>query len=545
MKNTRSMFLPLVAGGVLGAVQQLSAQEAPQRMNVLFILVDDMKPILGCYGDKMAITPNIDALAAHGTVFRQNYCQVAVSGPTRVGMLTGLRPDNSLIWTMPRPMREIYPGIVSMPQYFRSLGYQTAGMGKVFDPRNVDEGKDTPSWSIPFLAEWSYYNPDTEKPANGYMLPENKVAQVQAAKEATAKGLKDRPYRQYVNAHSSPATECADVPDDAYMDGALAKLAAATIKTLADASHQGDGQPFFLAVGFRKPHLPFVAPKKYWDMYDREKMPLAEFTVKPKNAPEVAFSDYIEIRDYSDIPPLYTFSDHFENNGIIAIDKQKELLHGYYACTSYTDAQIGMVLQALKDNGVDKNTVVVLIGDHGWHLGDHGLWAKNTNFEQATHSVLIVSDPRIKPSVTDNVTEFIDIFPTVCAMAGVPRAPHLDGVDLTALMRDPSTPLKDVAVSQFARDGDVMGYSLRDTRYRYTVWFNKNYRTTLPYDESLVVARELYDYQADPLETVNQVDNKAYAAVRKQMQERLLQQIAYENQAALYHNTQRPVRARL
>jgi len=330
------------------------------------------------------------------------------------------------------------------------------------------------------------------------------------------------------------------VPDDAYMDGALAKLAVATIGKLAAGAK--NGEPFFLAVGFRKPHLPFVAPKKYWDMYDREKVPLAEFTVKPKDAPEVAFSDYIEIRDYSDIPPLYTFSDNYNNNGIIDIAKQKELLHGYYACTSYSDAMVGQVLKALKDNGEDKNTVIVLIGDNGWHLGDHGLWAKNTNFEQATHVPLIISDPRIAGSVSNNVTEFVDIFPTICSMAGVPMAPHLDGIDLTPVMRDPSKATKDVSVSQFPRENGVMGYSLRDNRYRYTVWFDHNYRTTLLYDEKYVVGRELYDYQKDPLETVNHADDKAYAAVRKLMQERLMQVIADENEKAKYFNTQRKPR---
>ena len=551
MKNTKLILLPALAGGLMGATASHAAankadkaeKNRGQKMNVLFILVDDMKPILGCYGDPMAITPHIDALAAHSTVFRQNYCQQALSGPSRVSLLTGLRPDNSQVWKMPFPMRENYQGIVSMPQYFRSQGYQTAGMGKVFDPRNVDEGKDTLSWSIPFLSEWSYYNPDTPKPSGGYMLQENRDAQVKAVKEAKELGLKEREYRRYVNGHASPSTECADLPDDAYMDGALAKLGVATIDKLAAEARQG--KPFFLAVGFRKPHLPFIAPKKYWDMYDREKMPLAEFTTKPEYAPEVAFPTYIEIRDYCDIPPLYTFSDHYNNTGIIALHKQKELLHGYYACTSYVDAQIGMVLQALKENGMDKNTIIVLIGDHGWHLGDHGLWAKHTNFEQSARSLLIISDPRIKGSVTEHVTEFIDIFPTLCAMTGVPRAPHIDGVDLTPLMKEPAKAVKEVAVSQFNRENDVMGYSVRDIRYRYTVWFNKNYRSTLPYDEKLVVARELYDYATDPLETVNQIDNKEYAAIRKQMHEKLLRHIACENEAARYHNTQRKVRTKV
>jgi len=542
MKYSKLMLVPALAGGMTGVTCK-SGTPADQKMNVLLIMVDDMKPVLGCYDDKIAISPNIDALAARGTVFRQNYCHVAVSGPTRVSLLTGLRPDNNLIWTMPSPMRERYPGVVSMPQYFRSLGYQTAAMGKIFDYRNVDKGLDSLSWSIPHLSEWAYFNKDTERPNGGYILPETKALQEKARREAEALGLKDRPYRQYVNGHASPSTECADVPDDAYMDGALAKLAVATIEKLAVEAQQG--QPFFLAVGFRKPHLPFVAPKKYWDMYDREKMPLAEFTEKPKNAPNVAFSPYLEIRDYSDIPPIYTFSDHYENNGFIPIDKQKELLHGYYACTSYTDAMIGIVLEALKKNRIDKNTVVVLVGDHGWHLGDHGLWAKNTNFEQATRSALIISDPRIKASVTDNVTEFIDIFPTLCSMTGVPMAPHLDGVDLTALMKNPSKVVKEVAVSQFPRENGVMGYSLRDTRYRYTVWFGENYRTTLPYNEKLVVASELYDYGVDPLETVNRIDNKEYAAIRKQMHEKLMRHIAYENEAALYHNTQRPARTKI
>ncbi|MCE5205408.1 MAG: sulfatase [Porphyromonadaceae bacterium] len=535
-----SSMINLTTHHAAAQTSEAARQVKQEKMNVLLIMVDDMKPNLGCYGDRNAVSPNIDALAARGTVFRKNYCQVAVSGPTRVSLLTGLRPDNNQVWTMPRPMREIYPDIISMPQYFRSLGYQTAGMGKIFDYRNVDAGNDTLSWSIPFLSEWAYYNKNTERPNGGYMSPETKMRQIKARQEAEALGLKDRPYRQYVNSQASPSTECADVPDDAYMDGALAKLASVTIGKLAVETKQG--QPFFLAVGFRKPHLPFVAPKKYWDLYDREKMPLAEFTEKPKNAPNVAFSTYLEILDYSDIPPLYTFSDFNKNSGNIYIDKQKELIHGYYACISYTDALIGEVINALKKNNIDKNTIIILVGDHGWHLGDHGLWAKNTNFEQATRSLMIISDPRIKSSVTDNVTEFIDIFPTLCSMAGLPMAPHIDGVDLTELMKEPSKEVKEVAVSQFSREHEVMGYSLRDTRYRYTVWFSKNYRTTLPYDENLVVGRELYDYYADPLETVNQVDNKKYAEIRKQMHEKLLRHIDEENNLANYHNTKRKIR---
>lgn len=544
--------LPLLVAGGAGVMDAMAASRAKttesgpskgQKMNVLFIIVDDMKPVSGCYGDRTAITPNIDALAARGTLFRHNYCQQALSGPTRVSILTGLRPDNSQIWTMPRPMREVYPGIVSMPQYLRSLGYQTVGMGKIFDPRNVDQDKDSPSWSTPFMSEWSYYNPTAGKPTGGYMLPETKKLYAQATREAAGKGLKDRDARVYVNAHAGPSTECADVPDDAYMDGALARLGAATIKKLAAEADRG--KPFFLAVGFRKPHLPFVAPKRYWDLYTRENMPLAEFVSKPQNSVEEAYSSYNEIVSFYDIPPLYTFCDHHQNNGIISEDKQRELLHGYYACISYIDTQIGMVLEALRESGADKNTVVVLAGDHGWHLGDHGLWAKHTNFEQAARAALIISDPRIKPSVTDQVTEFIDIFPTVCTMAGVPRAPHLDGVDLTPLMKEPTRAVNEVAVSQFNRDNNVMGYSIRDTRYRYTVWFGNNYRTTLPYDDKLVISTELYDYDKDPLETVNQAGSREYAAVRRQMHEKLLHLIAAENRTALYHKTQRRVRTNL
>lgn len=508
----------------MGVSQAVSQQ---QKMNVLFILADDLKPVTGCYGSPIALTPNIDAIASRGTLFMLNYCQQALSGPSRASMLTGQRPDHTRIWDMKHFIREQRPGIVTMPEYFKNNGYRTAASGKVFDPRTVDEGHDGRSWSVPYINDILYLNSKSPKPTSGYQGAEAIAALERAKKEAAAKGLKGKDAALYVKGHAGPATECADVSDDAYLDGALARAGVETIKKLA----AGD-KPFFFAIGFHKPHTPFVAPKKYWDMYDRQQMKMAEFQGKPQNAVEIAFPPSQEIRTYCDIPPVYTFNDSRRNNGTITPEKQLELLHGYYACVSYIDAMIGQVIGALKEAKADKNTIIVVIGDHGWHLGDHGLWGKHSNFEQATRSPLIISDPRIGASVTGQVSEFVDIFPTLCSMTGLPVPGYAAGVDLTRTMKDPDRPAREYAVSQYPRNSNgkgVMGYSLRDGRFRYTVWIGDNFDSTKPYNPSQVIARELYDYATDPLETVNCAGDKKYAStvasMDKWLQEFLAKQV--------------------
>ncbi|MEI6139152.1 MAG: sulfatase [Mariniphaga sp.] len=517
-----SLTLPLL--GSYSAIAQ-------NRPNVLFIAVDDLKPILGCYGDKLVKTPNIDRLAKRGTVFMQNYCQQAVSGPTRASLMTGMRPDYTRIWDLKTKMRDVNPGILSLPQYFISQGYSTQGIGKIYDPRCVDDALDQPSWSVPYYKRSDkYISKSTGKPEGQYQLPETKALFVKYTKEGEAKGLKGKELTDYVGSFVKPSVECADVPDNAYNDGSNALYAKEILGQLSK-----EGKPFFFAVGFSKPHLPFVAPKKYWDLYKRDQMPLAPFQQKAKNGPEIGYHTAAELLAYSDIPPIASFSD--QKVGMdLPVDKQKELIHGYYAATSYMDAQVGILLNALDSLGLSKNTIIVLWGDHGWHLGDHNLWCKHTNFEQATHAPLLISAPGIQPSKTKSPSEFIDIFPTLCDLTGVKIPVHLDGKSLVPMMKDSKVSVKEFSVSQYPRpanklenarlgwsDGEFMGYSIRTAKYRYTIWLKDTFRSYKPYSKDLVVASELYDYEKDPNETKNVVDDKIYASVTKDMNDKMLQ----------------------
>lgn len=531
MKSKPLLITPLLLAAA-GTLRAETPQPAVERPNVLLIYVDDLKPTLGCFGDTVAVTPNIDALGASGTIFRSSYCQQSLSGPTRVSLLTGLRPDHTLIWSMPKQMREYYPGIVTMPQYFAGQGYVTAAVGKIFDHRTVDKGHDTSSWTIPYISPGRYLDRSVPGAGSTYLDPATRKAMARCQQEAQAQGLDGKEAHLYVSTHAMPSTECMDVADNAYRDGAIALAGAGTLRKLAAGK-----QPFFLAVGFSKPHLPFVAPKKYWDLYDRERIPLAEFQQKAVASPEIAYhGDYIEVRSFCDIPPLYTFCDEYRNNGIISQDKQRELIHGYYACTSYVDRLVGEMLEALRESGADRNTIVVFVGDHGWHLGDHGLWAKATNFEQAARAPLIIRDPRIGGGVVEHVVEFVDVFPTLCSLCGIAEAPRLAGTDLTSCMRQPEKVVKPYAVSQYYRFPDIMGYSIRTDDMRYTVWFDRKYRTWQPYDAGRVVARELYDCRRDPQERVCVIGRKEYRAQEARMQQLLEEYIRSENEVCKEHN---------
>ena len=528
-KSHKSLNL-LVAGLSTVSCFAQTDKKAPEKPNILFIAVDDLKPILGCYGDKLVKTPNIDRIAKNGTVFLQNYVQQAVSGPTRASIMTGMRPDYTGVWDLKTKMRDVNPDILSLPQYLITQGYSTQGIGKIYDQRCVDKKMDKPSWSVPyynyFKTEEKYYSKETGMPVLGaYQLPETKILAEKFKNEAIAKGIAEDEIEAYVSTRVKPSVECADVPDNAYNDGANVIRAKEILINL-----KKDNKPFFFAVGFSKPHLPFVSPKKYWDLYKRDQMPVAQFQEKSKNGPAIAYHNAGELRQYSDIPALTEFTDQKDIGLTLPLDKQKELIHGYYAAVSYTDAQVGKLMQAMDSLGLLKNTIVILWGDHGWHLGDHNLWCKHTNFEQATHAPLLISAPWIQPSVSKSMTEFVDIFPTLCDLAGVPIPGHLDGKSLMPVMKNPAAKVKDFAVSQYPRngsaseterlgyaDGKCMGYSIRNSRYRYTIWMRDNFRSNRPFDKNLIVATELYDYQKDPNETINVVEDKNYADVLKEM----------------------------
>ena len=530
IKNRIKIVGLLVALVLLNALRMLA--QPTKKPNVLFIAMDDLKPILGCYGDPIIKTPNIDRLAKMGTVFMNNYCQQAVCGPTRASLMTGLRPDVTKVWDLNTTMRSVNPDILSLPQYFISQGYSTQGIGKVYDPRCVDIDIDKPSWSVPYYkTDPTYYPVANGEPVLAhYQLPATKALVKKYLQEAADKGLSGKDATDYAIANVRPSVESADVPDNAYNDGANMLQSRDILIQLSKKT-----QPFFFAVGIAKPHLPFVAPKKYWDLYKRADMPLAKFQEQSKNGVDMAYHNASELKLYSDIPALLAFTDQKSFGLSLPVDKQRELIHGYYAAVSYADAQVGVLLHTLDSLGLTKNTIIVLFGDHGWHLGDHNLWCKHTNFEQATHAPLIISAPAVLPTTTRSMTEFIDIFPTICDLAGVAIPHQLAGKSLVPIMKKTASSVKDFSVSQFPRSNlksetgrlgyvatTAMGYSIRTQQYRFTIWMKNNFTSAQPFDAALVVGSELYDYKKDPLETINVVSEKAYASVYKNMYQKMI-----------------------
>lgn len=514
----RRMFLLFAVLPLSFCILHAQEKKSP---NILFIAVDDLRPDIGAYGNKLVKTPNIDRLAAMGTVFNRNYCQQAVCGPTRASIMTGMRPDYTKVWDLNTQMRDMNPNILTLPQYLSQNGYLTTGAGKIYHPTSAINKIDPLSWNTPYIeakpADYALGKPAT----GGYVKLENKALFVQKKNQPKEED------NQGSTKKIGPAVEAMDVPDHAYEDGVLAlKVKDELIKQSAS------DKPFFIAVGFHKPHLPFIAPQKYWDLYDREKLPLAAFQEHAENSPELAYHVSGELRNYPDIPP------HVQHIGAgnhirLTTEKQRELLHGYYAAISYTDAQVGILLNALDSLGTLDNTIIVLWGDHGWHLGDHDMWNKHSNFEQATRAPLLIAAPGYKSGKTSAVTEHLDIFPTICELAGLTVPAHLQGKSLKPLMGDKKSAVKAFAVSQYPRSlpkpemtaagykkAKMMGYSLRNDRYRLTVWMN-DFTTAQPYDEKKLYATELYDYRKDPLEKKNVAGDLSYVVIRKELMEEM------------------------
>jgi len=441
------------------------------KYNVLFIVVDDLRPELGCYGTPIIKSPHIDALARTGTIFDRAYCQQAVCGPSRTSLLTGCRPDTTKTYDLQTHFRLHLPGAVTLPQYFKEQGYHTQSLGKIYH----DFLDDLPSWSV---RSWAPQDQMYGKPENQAALKRRKE---QEKSGVPAFGL---------------AWEDPDVPDNALRDGMLADRA---IKVLG----QVKDKPFFLAVGFYRPHLPFVAPKEYFDLYRPKDLQLASNPYPPNGVPPIALTDSLELRFYSDIP----------NQGAVSNQKAHELIHGYYATVSYVDAQIGRVLAELDRLGLRERTVVVLLGDHGWQLGEHGLWCKHTNFEVAARAPLIFNMPgqANRGVATDALVEFVDIYPTLVDLCGLPMPKGLEGTSLVPVMNAPDQPWKRAAFSQYPR-GEAMGNSMRTDRYRYTEW-------TKPGEPPIGV--ELYDHEEDPNENVNLAGQSKYKDLISQLSDQL------------------------
>ncbi len=464
-----------------------SSAPAPERPNILFIPVDDLRPELGAYGHAHVRSPNIDRLAREGVLFDRAYTQSAVCNTSRASLLTGRRPDSIRVWDLQTDFRTTVPDAVTLPQYFRANGYTTVGIGKTFHntlPDAVSWDEDAHIDGYPFDPDAVYFSDEN--------LAIQEARKAQITEEGRAANVIDRYGQWYLKAE---ATESPDVSDNAYYDGAQTDWA---IDKLADL--KAAGKPFFLSVGYYRPHLPFNAPKKYWDLYDREAIPLADNPFVPRGAPPMALNTLRELRGYTDFRETPHPAD-----GSIGEARARLLKHGYLASVSYVDAQVGRLLDALDRLGLADNTIVVLWGDHGWKLGEHNSWAKMTNYEIDTRAPLIIRAPgRGAPgSVATGLVEFLDVYPTIVELAGLPVPAELEGASLVPLVGEPDRPWRQAAFSQFLRDGiwiapdgvAYMGYAVRTERHRYVEWY------TWPALDRAAV--ELYDEIADPGENEN------------------------------------------
>jgi arylsulfatase A-like enzyme len=443
--NRRSFLKALGLGTASMALPAPLFAADKHKPNVLFIAVDDLRPQLGCYGHKQMISPNIDRLGAEGVIFLRSYCQVPVCGASRASLMTGVRPTKNRFLGYSTWAQKDLPAALSIAEHFKNNGYHTISNGKIFHHRT-----DCPdSWSEePWRPKGVWLN---------YLLEKN----IELAKT--------KPKRK------GPPYEAADVPDNAYFDGMVADKGISDLRRMNKTD-----KPFFLALGFFKPHLPFNAPQKYWDLYKPEEIDLADNPFRPKGAPDAALHNWGELRAYHNIP----------TKGPLSEDMARTLVHGYYACVSYTDAQIGRVLKELDRLGLRDNTVVILWGDHGWNLGEHGLWCKHCNFETSLHSPLIVRAPHIKGGGKSNaLTEYLDIYPSLCELCDLPSPARLQGRSFVPLLKNPNLPWKKAVFSRYFK-----GDSVKTDRYRYTQWRDK---------KDKIYARMLYDHSVDPAENVN------------------------------------------
>lgn len=466
------------------------------------IAVDDLRPMLGCYGDQHVLTPNIDRLAKEGVVFERAYCQYAKCGTSRLSLMTGLRPDSIQVFSNRdkdvMSFLERRSDAVSMARWFKDKGYHTQSMGKIYH-----DGWDVATdWSVP-------------------SFPGREKEMLEIVNES-------RPGGPTVIAErlACPVKQSPDVPDNHLFAGRM------TDQALGILRNHGNEKPLFLAVGYRRPHLPFVAPKRYFDLYRPDESWLAKNPAPAAGSPVMAWfnSDgYVntakrvgltmpnppsreeaiewngyEMRSYVGVP----------NHGPIEKDLQLELLQAYAACVSYVDAQIGRLLDELEDSGRREHTIVVLWSDHGWHLGEQSAWGKMTNFEIATRVPLIFAGPDIAPGRSRTLVELVDLYPSLCELAGIDTPSHLEGESLVPALRQPAKDFESTALSQYARyGGKYMGYALRTDRYRFVAWKEKK--------SGRVVERELYDHETDPDETRNLAGDPAQAGRVRQLEQQL------------------------
>lgn len=438
--------------------------------NVLVFYVDDLRAELGCYGSETAITPNIDKLASDGVMFNKAYTQQAICAPSRMSTLTGLRPETLGIYSIFTPLRKVHKDVVSMPQLFNKNGYKTVSIGKVYHHGSDDK------------KEWSVY---FQKEPNTYNDPKNIAIIEQLKKEG--KNLK------------GPAFDYADVNDEAYKDGRAAKYAIETLEKLKD-------DKFLMFIGLSKPHLPFNAPKKYWDLYDKSKFEIPS-REKPEGVYRLALTNWGELKGYHGIPKAGDLDD----------DLTRDLIHGYHASVSYIDAQIGKVMQTLNDLDLRKNTMIVFMSDHGYKIGEYGAWCKHSNMEIDTRVPLIISretnyKKRKAGKTSDALVENVDLFSTlidICGFEGIAS----DGKSLVPVIDNPNQKWDPVATSVYARGKKFMGVTATDGQWRYTEW-----RDSKTHE---ILGAELYKHKDNLLSFVNLSGNESYSEVESKMKKLL------------------------
>lgn len=472
--------LAFLAGGVQGS--------EPPRLNVLFLMADDLRAELASYGSP-ARTPNLDRLARRSLQFDRAYCQQALCNPSRSSLLTGRRPDTLRVWNNSTHFREANPDVKTIPLWFKEHGYTTRCVGKIFHNWHTKEQGDRRSWSAPEFLHYANHGDDVAQVTGP--LPPN-FARTTSGFGYAKTGI----------------CECREVPDEAYYDGRVAQEAVRVLNEIKS-------EPFFLAVGFWRPHAQFNAPKKYWDLYNRERLPPAA-TKRPVDAPAIAFHQSTEILGPVASQPTPT------------AEQVAEMRHGYLANISYMDAQLGKVLDALEASGVADRTIVTFISDHGYHVGEHTLWGKTSNFELDARVPLMVHAPGVSADGqrTTALAELVDLFPTLVELAGLPVPPGLDGLSQVPVLRDPRTAVKQAAFTQHPRPAyydrtptglpEAMGVSVRTAQARYTEWRQ--------WQSGEILARELYLQSDEPRETRNFVSDPAVREIRREAAEWLQKQ---------------------
>ncbi|MDE3741023.1 sulfatase [Maribacter polysaccharolyticus] len=514
MKSIHTYFLIVLT--LIGCTDKkgtasVAKEQLAKKPNILFLSIDDLRPDLGSYGNKEIKTPNIDALAASSMVMLNTHSQAAVCAPSRASTLLGYRPDSTRVWHLGDKFREINPEAVTMPQYFNKEGYYTVNIGKIFH----NYMPDSISWDEPDLRPAPYNTaPYVNRDAETYYYTEEAL---EIQKRDRALLLEKRKGKIYGDGwNRGPAIESADAPDSLYYDAMQTELALQTIDRIKDKK-----QPFFMGLGLYRPHLPFVAPKKYWDLYPEGSISPAANPKLPENAPIMSANSNYELRAYHNPYEIGRPEDD-----PLPAEYAATLKRGYYASVSFIDACVGKLIEGLKERGLYENTIIVLWGDHGWKLGDHNGWGKMTNFYIDTHVPLIIKQAnQNEGKQIEALSELVDIFPTLCDLAEVHKADYFQGTSLTPLFNNPDLEWKDAVFTQFRRrarvskDGkEYMGYSMQTKQYHYIEWYHWDNETKV---KGTFAASELYDHSVDPNETLNIVDRPDKKELVQRLSERL------------------------